>query len=144
MFFDIIVPSLRKRLGKSFRKTLGVFSYKLGEKTHKKPGVIPLNIKQKLIEDGTERSKQIIQRLERNSHYPFGKFTRKSKFLFDPTKVPLYNVPDLTNFELKPYVSYHTPRIDMDLKNKLKQLNQTNKRDGLDSSSDHSNGVKSL
>ena len=49
MFFDIILPTIRRRFGKSFRKTLGVYSYKMGDKTHKKPGVIPLNVKQKLI-----------------------------------------------------------------------------------------------
>jgi hypothetical protein len=50
MFFDVIVPPFRKRMGKSFRKSLGVFSYKVGDKTHKKPGVIPLDIKQKLLQ----------------------------------------------------------------------------------------------
>jgi hypothetical protein len=50
MFFDVIVPPFRKRMGKSFRKSLGVFSYKMGNRTHKKPGVIPFNIKQRLLE----------------------------------------------------------------------------------------------
>lgn len=46
MFFGIITPALRRKSGKSFRKKLGVFSFKIGDKhTHKKPGLIPFNLK---------------------------------------------------------------------------------------------------
>lgn len=37
-------------MGKSFRKSLGIFNYKIGNKTHKKPGVIPFHIKKSLLE----------------------------------------------------------------------------------------------
>ena len=51
MFFDVLLPDMRRRLGKNFRKRLGVYSYKVRTHyTHKKPGVIPLNIKQNLLE----------------------------------------------------------------------------------------------
>lgn len=110
-------------MGKSFRKTLGIFNYKIGNKTHKKPGVIPYHIKKSLLETDTDRSRRLINLMERDSYYPFGKFTRKSKFMFDPKKVPIYNVPDLTGFELKPYASVHTPRIEEELKEKIRKLN---------------------
>ena len=59
-----------------------------------------------------------IYRLERESDRLFGTW-RKSRFIFDSTKVPELVVPDLANFEviiiantqLKPYVSVHTPRV---------------------------------
>lgn len=40
---------LRKKGGRNFRKSLGVYHYKIGHlEYHKKPGVIPLHIKEKL------------------------------------------------------------------------------------------------
>jgi len=65
----------------------------------------------------------MIHLLERESPYPFGTFTRKSRFRFDKTKVPVYNVPDLTGFELHPYVSVHTPKVDEDTLEKIRKLN---------------------
>jgi len=123
MLFDVMGPPLRRRLGKSFRKRLGVFNYKVGNKTHKKPGVIPLHVKQKLLDEDTGRARAMIKLLERDSPYPFGKFTRKSKFIFDPSRVPVYNVPDLTGFDLRPYVSVHTPKVDEDTLEKIRKLN---------------------
>merc|ERR1712232_585717 len=97
----------RQKPGKSFRKKLGVMSYKFKyfNKEHKKPGVIPLNIKQKLLSRGQEGMAQ-IKTLEKNSHYPFGRVSRHGNFIFDQSRVPNFNVPDLTGFELKPYVSF--------------------------------------
>jgi hypothetical protein len=56
--------------------------------------------------------------MERESDRLFGSW-RKSRFIFDSTKVPELVVPDLENFEviflpkikLKPYVSVHTPQV---------------------------------
>ena len=49
MFFDITLPAMRRRAGKTFRKRLGVYSYKLENPGYyKKPGVIPLQVKEKL------------------------------------------------------------------------------------------------
>ena len=51
MIFDVLLPAMRRRMGKSFRKSLGVYSYKVRTPhSHKKPGVIPFNIKQRLLE----------------------------------------------------------------------------------------------
>ena len=32
--------------------------------------------------------------------------------MFDIEKVPFYNVPDLTDFKLRPYVAHATPKVD--------------------------------
>jgi hypothetical protein len=46
------------------------------------------------------------------SERPFGSHTRKGRFILDIDKVPFYNIPDLTGFNLKPYVSHATGKID--------------------------------
>ena len=38
--------------------------------------------------------------------------TRKGRFVVDVDKVPFFNIPDLTGFNLKPYVSHATAKID--------------------------------
>ena len=55
MIFDITMPAMRIGRAASFRKRLGVFNYKVHTKhTHKKPGVMPFNIKQNLIKVQTK------------------------------------------------------------------------------------------
>ncbi|XP_065056183.1 large ribosomal subunit protein mL41B-like [Rhopilema esculentum] len=39
-----------------------------------------------------------------------GFITKKGKFVVVPKKVPEFVVPDLTGFQLKPYVAWKTPR----------------------------------
>lgn len=42
-----------------------------------------------------------------------GRFRRgSSHYIIDPDKLWKFRVPDLTGFELKPYVSIHTPKVD--------------------------------
>jgi hypothetical protein len=53
-----------------------------------------------------------IRETERNSERPFGEHTRKGRFVLDIEKVPFFNIPDLTGFNLKPYVSHATAKID--------------------------------
>ena len=43
---------------------------------------------------------------------PFGRHTNRGGFVFDVDKVPFFNIPDLTGFNLKPYVSHATPKVD--------------------------------
>jgi len=124
MIFDVTMPAMRIARAQTFRKRLGVFNYKVRTHwSHKKPGVMPFNIKQNLIKQDTHHARLVIKKMEENSHYPFGQFTRKGKFMFNPEKVPLYNVPDLTGFQLKPYVSVHTPQIDDDIRSRLANIN---------------------
>eukprot|EP01017_Pseudomicrothorax_dubius_P024243 TRINITY_DN257_c0_g1_i4.p1 TRINITY_DN257_c0_g1~~TRINITY_DN257_c0_g1_i4.p1 ORF type:complete len:194 (-),score=44.01 TRINITY_DN257_c0_g1_i4:129-629(-) len=123
-FFGIITPPLRKRMGKSFRKRLGHFSYKMGH--HKTPGIVPIHLQSRLKEEDTREARARLAKLERESPYPFGRFNRYGRFLFDPTRVPLYDVPDLEGFELKPYASFHTPKIEDSVKQTIEKLNDFN------------------
>jgi len=43
---------------------------------------------------------------------PMGKMDNKGNFCVDRTKLLKFHVPDLTDFELKPYVSYNSPMIE--------------------------------
>jgi hypothetical protein len=42
-----------------------------------------------------------VKQLERESIYPFGKWNSYGKFIFDPKKVPVYNIPDLKDFKVR-------------------------------------------
>lgn len=68
--------SARRMRGLALRKRLGCYNYKVkGEgSTHKKPGVIPLEVRQKLLKEGTLRSATEIRELEQKSIYPYGKW----------------------------------------------------------------------
>ena len=57
-----------------------------------------------------------IRERERLSDRPFGRHTSRGKFIFDIERVPYYNVPDLTDFKLKPYVPHLTPKVPKDIK----------------------------
>jgi hypothetical protein len=95
--------SARKIKGRDFRKRLGCFNYKIqGHRSeHKKPGVIPIEVKQKLLKEGDHQSAMQIKKLERESIYPFGTWNSYGKFIFDPKKVPTYNIPDLEDFKVR-------------------------------------------
>jgi hypothetical protein len=48
-FFGFCNDVFRKRSGKSFRKTLGLYNYKIGyDGKHKQPGRIPIEMKNRL------------------------------------------------------------------------------------------------
>lgn len=53
-----------------------------------------------------------IRETERLSERPFGTHTKRGRFILDIDKVPFFNIPDLTGFNLKPYVSHATGKID--------------------------------
>lgn len=55
---------------------------------------------------------------ERLSERPFGHHTRKGRFILDIDKVPFFNIPDLTGFNLKPYVAHGTAKIDSEMAEK--------------------------
>jgi hypothetical protein len=40
-----------------------------------------------------------------------GSINSKGKFAYNPAKLPVFVVPDLEGFDLKPYVSHNTPKI---------------------------------
>jgi hypothetical protein len=66
----------RKIRERAFRKSLGIFSYKIkGHKSsHKKPGNMDLKTKQELLKLGTKEAIDKIKELEGKSKYPFGRW----------------------------------------------------------------------
>ena len=56
-----------------------------------------------------------MRETERLSDRPFGQHTRKGRLVLDIDKVPFFNIPDLTGFNLKPYVSHATAKIDPEM-----------------------------
>ncbi|KAL4450784.1 hypothetical protein ABPG74_011626 [Tetrahymena malaccensis] len=120
---NIFMQFARKQGQNSFRKRLGVYSYRMKHSQyHKKPGLIDLHTKEELKKQGVQ-GRYKIYRMERDSDRLFGQFSSRSKFLFDSQRVPFLDIPDLTDFELKPYVSVHTPRIEKEDIIKIIKLN---------------------
>lgn len=106
---DVLTPFTRS----SYRKAIGNYSFKIGGKhAHKKPGLIPLHVKNNITASIKDqyRAKLLIARLERESTNLFGEFVHKG-FKLDRNKVPKILIPELENFDLKPYVSCHTPKV---------------------------------
>lgn len=99
-----------------YRRKHGLYSYKLGKnQRHKNPHAIPLKSKEYMKAQGYQGQLKIRER-ERLSNRPFGRHTSRGKFIFDIERVPYYNVPDLTDFKLKPYVPHLTPKVPEDRK----------------------------
>lgn len=85
----------------SFRKRLGVYSYKVDRQHRfKNPHAVPLHQMNVFKKQGY-RGELKLRDLERNSDRPFGKSTRKGNFIFDIDKVPFYNIPDLSGFKVR-------------------------------------------
>ncbi|CAK90010.1 unnamed protein product (macronuclear) [Paramecium tetraurelia] len=116
----------RRKAGQTFRKTLGLYNYKLGhQQYHKEPGSVSLNAVEQLKNTKTYEGIMRIRKLRQESDRVFGKFVG-SKFVVDKSRIPQYDIPDLTGFELKPYVSYHTPQVDKETQTKLERMNDFN------------------
>lgn len=102
---NALADTCRKRFGLSFRKRLGVYNYKVKPASYyKNPHSVPLEVKERYKKRNTEDAKRELKALEKNSNTPFGRFTNKGKFIMDYRQLPDYDIPDLNNFPLKPYV----------------------------------------
>jgi large subunit ribosomal protein L41 len=125
VFSNVASDSMRKRFALTFRKTLGVYNYKVKPaEYYKNPHAIPLVKKEQLKQEGSEKSIRKIRALERLSNKPYGKFTTKGKFIRDTRRIPFYNIPDVTNFPLKPYVSWGTEKLEDDAYIKYQGMNR--------------------
>jgi len=101
IFNNTIESTFRKRRALSFRKTLGLYNYKI------KPGnyfrnthAMDLKTKETLKEQG-DRGQRKIKAIESMSLRPFGKFTRKSRFIMEKQRMPLYNIPSTRGFYVR-------------------------------------------
>lgn len=125
MFFDSLALAVfRSKKGKTFRKKLGVFDYKIGhQRLHKKPGLMDLTLKSRLIKEDKQEGRNRIKMMELNSPRMYGKVGNKGQFIMNKSKIPFLDVPDLAGFKLLPYVSYHTPMLEESTKEWLKKVN---------------------
>merc|ERR1719376_800174 len=81
-----------------------------------------LKLKQKLIKEKTHAANMEIKRLEAQSVFPFGRWTRGGSFVYDQKKVPNYEIPDLKDFKLLPYVSFKVPTVSEETKAEIKKF----------------------
>lgn len=104
---DLLLPLARS----AFRKRLGLYSYKIGNKhTHKKPGVIPLELMNQLKKKyAKNKAKLLIEQHRRESIRPFGHFIHKG-FKADRKMFPHIDIPDTHSTALKPYVTCKLPK----------------------------------
>jgi hypothetical protein len=94
-----IGPYLRS----AFRKRLGLYSYKIGGKhAHKHSGMVPLKIANfiKKSVKNEYKAKLILARMVRESPRKYGEWGHKG-FIFDKNKVPLIDIPELKDCEVR-------------------------------------------
>ena len=98
----------------NFRKRLGIYSFKVvRNNVNKNPHALPLHQREAFKKQGAAGIARMKEYRD-NSGKPWGRLTNKGRFVFDVDKVPFYNIPDLSGFTLKPYVSYNTPLVAED------------------------------
>ena len=109
------MPVRYRRRGASFRKNLGVYSFKIRKQQYyKNPHAMSVFQKEKFKNAGTFPVQRIAE-AERESIRPFGKISNKGGFKMDIDLIPFYNVPDLRDFKLKPYVPHITPKVPQEI-----------------------------
>merc|ERR1719362_2372865 len=100
----------------TFRKRHGLYSFKLTKNKHFK-NTHAMSVKKRLdLKKMGYEGELRIKDTERASNRPFGHMDQRGRFRFAIEKVPFYNIPDLTGFNLLPYVSHNTPKIDFSVK----------------------------
>jgi large subunit ribosomal protein L41 len=94
---NILQDSMRKRNALSFRKTLGVYNYKVKPSNYyKNPHAIDLRTLENLKKNGDDGVRKIRQ-IENMSLKPFGKFSSTGNFKIDYAKIPKINIPNYEN-----------------------------------------------
>jgi len=109
---DLLMPPLR--LHGKYIATKGIYSYKLaGRHQYKRIGVVPLNVVNQVLKStkNKDKARLILKKQEWKSTNLYGSFGPNG-FRLDKQKLPVLEIPDLTGFELKPYVSFNTPKLD--------------------------------
>jgi large subunit ribosomal protein L41 len=98
---NVVSDTLRKRNALTFRKTLGVYNYKVKPKQYyKNPHAIPLKLRETLKQEESDDGIRKIHALERLSAQPYGRLTHKGRFLMDSKRIPNYNIPDTEDFHV--------------------------------------------
>ena len=90
----------------TFRKRHGLYSFKLTKNAkYKNPHSMSIKKRFDLKKMGYEGELR-IKDTERASNRPFGQHDSRGRFRFRIEKVPFYNIPDLTGFNVSFFVSY--------------------------------------
>jgi large subunit ribosomal protein L41 len=98
---NAVSDTLRKRIALSFRKTLGVYNYKVKPSPYyKNPHAVDLKTRERLKEEESDNGIRKLHALERLASTPFGRLTNKGKFLMDSKRIPNYNIPDTEDFHV--------------------------------------------
>jgi large subunit ribosomal protein L41 len=109
---NLLMPPLR--LHGKYISTKGIYSYKLAARQqYKRIGVVPLNVVNQIYKSvkSKEKARLLLKKQEWKSTNLFGSFG-PAGFRLDKQRLPVLEIPDLTGFELKPYVSFNTPKVD--------------------------------
>lgn len=124
VFKNIALDTMRKRKALSFRKTLGVYNYKVKPANYyKNPHQVELRKKETLLKAGDTGMRK-LHAIQRMSNTPFGKLTSKGKFIKDFQRMPIYNIPDLTDFQLKPYMTFMTEKLSEENTQQYESMNK--------------------
>jgi large subunit ribosomal protein L41 len=102
----------RKRKALSFRKTLGVYNYKVNKNTHyKNPHGIPFKLREDLYNNKNGINQRKLYFLKRNSNKPYGALSKQGHFVMDYRKLPVYDIPATQYFYLKPFINKKAPNM---------------------------------
>ena len=92
----------------TYRKKAGLYSFKLTKNNrYKNNHAMPLKKRLDLKKMGYEGELR-IKDTERTSNRPFGQHNSKGRFRFKIEKVPFYNIPDLTGFNVSDTHTSHS------------------------------------
>ena len=98
---NTLQDACRKRNALTFRKTLGVYNYKVKQRGYyKNPHAIDLKTMENLKDNG-DNGQRKIRAIKNMSLKPFGNFTNKGHFKYDYKKIPKINIPDYQNSAVK-------------------------------------------
>lgn len=112
----------RKRHGLAFRKTLGVYNYKLKKPGYfKNPHSVDLKLSEKLKTKGDIGNRNLYF-IKKFNNKPYGVFTRKRHFNIQYSRMPNYDIPSTNGFYLRTFVTRRLPFI---LNNKPEDLSST-------------------
>jgi hypothetical protein len=113
VFQNITADTMRRRQARTFRKTLGTYNYKVKPaEYYKNPHAMTLEKSEQFKQNGSDKSIRKYRWVEKFSNRPYGRFTNTGLFIRDPRRIPNFNIPDLTDFPLKPYVSWGTEKLE--------------------------------
>ena len=97
--FNFANEVARRRKALSFRKTLGVYNFKVKSNNHyKNPHGIPFKLREELYKTKNGINQRKLFFLKKNSNKPYGQLSKSGKFIMDYNKLPVYDIPKTNKF----------------------------------------------